>query len=166
MSNKIFNIIIVGSVLSSLIFAEEFLKKNSKLHMISPEFNKRKDKGDKKLNIDYKTLPPQIKKDFNHIQDYFDYNKFIFKKNNCNVLGSLGFGGLSNYWGLQMDKDDDSDLNSFGKKTKELIIKNFIEILNEKSLFGSYKDYANDFEIDSFYEKLLSKKKKWKKFDY
>ena len=48
-----------------------------------------------------------------------------------------------------MDKDDDSDLNSFGKKTKEQIIKNFVEILNEKSLFGSYKDYSNDFEIDS-----------------
>ena len=49
-----------------------------------------------------------------------------------------------------MDKDDDSDLNLFGKKIKEQIIKNFVEILNEKSLFGSYKDYSNDFEIDSF----------------
>ena len=39
MSNKILNKIIVGSGLSSLVFAEEFLKKNSKLHMISPEFN-------------------------------------------------------------------------------------------------------------------------------
>ena len=78
MSNKILNKIIVGSGLSSLVFAEEFLKKNSKLHMISPEFNNKKIKGDKKLNIDYKSLPPQIKKDFNHIQDYFNYNKFIF----------------------------------------------------------------------------------------
>ena len=34
------------------------------------------------------------KKDFNHIQDYFNYNKFIFKKN-CNILGALGLGGLS-----------------------------------------------------------------------
>ena len=159
MSNRIFDILIVGSGLSSLVFAEEFLKRNSKLHIISPRFKNKKISGDNKLNINYKTLPPQMKKDFNHIQDYFNYNKFIFKKNNCNVLGSLGFGGLSNYWGLQMDKDNDSDLNSFGKKTKSQIIKNFVEILNEKSLFGSYKDYANDFEIDSFYERLLSKKK-------
>ena len=35
MSNKIFNILIVGSGLSGLVFAEEFLKKNLKLHMIS-----------------------------------------------------------------------------------------------------------------------------------
>ena len=55
MSNKILNKIIVGSGLSSLVFAEEFLKKNSKLHMISPEFNNKKIKGDKKLNIDYKS---------------------------------------------------------------------------------------------------------------
>ena len=126
--------------------------------MISPEFN-NKDENDKKPNVDYKTFPPQIKKDFNQIQDYFNYNKFIFDKKNCNLLGSLGFGGLSNYWGLQMDKDNDSDLNPFGKKTKEQIIRSFVEILNEKSLSGSYKDYSNDFEMDSFYERLLSKKK-------
>ena len=108
MPKKIFDILIVGSGLSSLVFAEEFLKKKPKLHMISPEFN-NKDENDKKPNVDYKTLPPQIKKDFNQIQDYFNYNKFSFDKSNCNLLGSLGFGGLSNYWGLQMDKDNDSD---------------------------------------------------------
>ena len=64
-----------------------------------------------------------------------------------------------------MDKDDDSDLDSFGKKTKEQIIKNFIEILNEKSLCGSYKDYSNDFEIDSFYRDFYQKIKE-KKFNY
>ena len=158
MSKNFFDILIVGSGLSGLVFAEEFLKKKSKLHMISPEFN-NKDENDKKPNVDYKTFPPQIKKDFNQIQDYFNYNKFIFDKKNCNLLGSLGFGGLSNYWGLQMDKDNDSDLNPFGKKTKEQIIRSFVEILNEKSLSGSYKDYSNDFEMDSFYERLLSTKK-------
>ena len=45
------------------------------------------------------------------------------------------------------------------KKTKEQIIKNFVEILNEKSLFGSYKDYSNDFEIDSFMRDFYQKKK-------
>ena len=108
MSDKVFDILIVGSGLSSLIFAEEYLKK-SKLHMISPSFN-NKNINVSKLKVDYKTLPPQLKKNFNQIQDYFNFNKFNFDKNNCNLLGSLGFGGLSNYWGLQMDKDSDSDL--------------------------------------------------------
>ena len=45
------------------------------------------------------------------------------------------------------------------KKTKEQIIRSFVEILNEKSLSGSYKDYSNDFEMDSFYKKLLTTKK-------
>lgn len=158
MSNKIFDILIVGSGLSSLIFAEEYLKKKNKLHMISPSFDS-KNINVSKLKVDYKTLPPQLKKNFNQIQDYFTYNKFSFDKNNCNLLGSLGFGGLSNYWGLQMDKDIDSDLNSFGNQTKKQIIKNFIEILKEKSLSGSYKDYSNDFKMSDFYEKILKKKK-------
>ena len=158
MSKNFFDILIVGSGLSSLVFAEEFLKKKTKLHMISPQFN-NKNENKKKSNVDYKAFPPQIKKDFNQIQDYFNYNKFIFDKKNCNLLGSLGFGGLSNYWGLQMDRDNDSDLNSFGKKTKEQIIRSFVEILNEKSLSGSFKDYSNNFEMDSFYEGLLSTNK-------
>ena len=57
-----------------------------------------------------------------------------------------------------MDKDSDSDLNSYGNQIKKQIIKNFIEILKEKSLSGSYKNYSNDFKMDKFYEKLLSKK--------
>ena len=42
MSNRIFDILIVGSGLSSLVFAEEFLKRNSKLHIISPRFKNKK----------------------------------------------------------------------------------------------------------------------------
>ena len=61
MSDKVFDILIVGSGLSSLIFAEEYLKKKSKLHMISPSFN-NKNINVSKLKVDYKTLPPQLKR--------------------------------------------------------------------------------------------------------
>tara|TARA_B100001057_G_scaffold501109_1_gene620635 strand:- start:314 stop:1690 length:1377 start_codon:yes stop_codon:yes gene_type:complete len=157
MSEKTFDILVIGSGLSSLTFAEEYLKKKSKLHVISPTF-KNKYSNISKFKLDQKTLPPQLKKNFNHIEDYFSYNKFSFDKNNCNLLGSLESGGLSNYWGLQMDKDIGNDLDVFGKHTKQQIINNFLEILNEKSLSGSFKNYINDFKIDAYYEKFLSKK--------
>ena len=157
MSEKTFDILVIGSGLSSLTFAEEYLKKKSKLHVISPTF-KNKYTNKSKFKLDQKTLPPQLKKNFNHIEDYFSYNKFSFDKNNCNLLGSLESGGLSNYWGLQMDKDIGNDLDVFGKHTKQQIINSFLEILNEKSLTGSFKNYINDFKIDTYYEKFLSKK--------
>ena len=59
------------------------------------------------------------------IDDYFEYNRFNFNKRNCNLLGSLELGGLSNYWGLQIDKNIKSDLSVFRDKTKKEITKCF-----------------------------------------
>ena len=159
MSNKIFDILILGSGLSSMIFAEEYLKKNKKINIISPSFNK--DLLDNfRFTPDDKGLPPQFKKNFSKIEDYFKFNNFKFDKKNCSLLGSLEFGGLSNYWGLQIDKDVSSDLDSFGSKVKKEIMKCFLEMLNEKRLTGSFKNYNKDFKLNYFYEKLLSQRNK------
>ena len=159
MNNKIFDVLILGSGLSSMIFAEEYLKKNKKINIISPSFDK--DIHDKFLfKPDDKGLPPQFKKNFSKIEDYFKFNNFKFDKKNCSLLGSLEFGGISNYWGLQIDKDFSSDLNSFGHKAKKEIIKSFLEMLNEKSLTGSFKNYKKDFKLNYFYEKLLGQTNK------
>ena len=159
MPKNTFDILVVGSGLSSMIFAEEYLKKNRKINLISPDF-KKKSKDNLLNKINYKSLPPQLKKNFDKIEDYFDYNQLIFNKKNCSLLGSLEFGGLSNYWGLQIDKDIDEDLNCFGKKTKNEILKNFIEILNEKSLSGKFKNFNNEFSMNEFYEKIFNKKER------
>ena len=159
MPKKIFDILVVGTGLSGLTFAEEYLKKNRTINFISPTL--KKDIQDtSKYKLDYKGLPPQFKKNFNKIEDYFDYNKFKFDKKNCSLLGSLEFGGLSNYWGLQIDKDIGDDLDCFGKKAKNEIINCFVEILKDKSLKGKFKNFDNDFKINNFYEKLLNKKNK------
>ena len=42
MPNKINDILVVGSGLSGLIFAEEYLKKNKKINLISPDFKTKK----------------------------------------------------------------------------------------------------------------------------
>lgn len=158
MPEKIFDILVVGSGLSSMAFIEEYLKKKKKIHLISPSFKK---KITNKITIkpDDKGLPPQFKKNFSKIEDYFSYNKFSFDKKNCSLLGSLEFGGLSNYWGLQIDKDVGADLSLFGSKAKENIISCFIEILKEKSLLGKFKNYNKDFKISDFYENFIDSKK-------
>ncbi len=38
MSEKVFDILVVGSGLSSLVFAEEYLKKKKNIDIISPKF--------------------------------------------------------------------------------------------------------------------------------
>ena len=74
-------------------------------------------------------------------------------------------GGLSNYWGLQVDKDIGIDLNPFGSNNKNKIIKCFVEILREKTLLGKFKDYDNDFQISNYYENFINEKgNKFEKF--
>ena len=126
--------------------------------MISPSFKTRKIKNFKYIPNDT-GLPPQFKKNFSKIEDYFRLNKLIFNKKKCSLLGSLEHGGLSNYWGLQIDKDINFDLNPFGTRIKNKIIKSFIEILKEKFLIGRFKNYDNDIKINKFYENLINKKK-------
>ena len=77
-------------------------------------------------------------------------------------MGSLEFGGLSNYWGLQIDKDIKNDLNFLTKNTKKDILKCFKEIIQENSLLGEFKNYKNDFKINDFYENKINEKNKSK----
>ncbi len=158
MSKKIFDVLVVGSGLSSMSFVEEYLKKKKKINIISPSF-KKKYKNRINIRPDDKGLPPQFQKNFSKIEDYFSLNNFLFNKKKCSLLGSLELGGLSNYWGLQIDKDIGTDLDSFGSSVKKKIIKCFIEILREKSLLGSFQNYNNNFHISSFYENLISQKR-------
>ena len=158
MTKKIFDILVVGTGLSSMSFCEEYLKTNKKINVISPSFQTRKKINSKYMPND-RGLPPQFKKNFSKIEDFFRLNKFIFNKKNCSLLGSLESGGLSNYWGLQIDKDIGVDLDPFGIKIKNKIIKCFIEILREKFLVGSFKNYNNNFKINNFYENLINNEK-------
>ena len=155
MKKKIYDVLLVGSGLSSIIFAKEYLKKNSSINIISPDFKKYTNSTSGSLS-NYKALPPQFKKNFKKIDDYFHFNKFKFNKKNCNLLGSLEFGGLSNYWGLQMDRNIDDDIKHLSKNTQKDIKNCFLEILKENLLLGNYETFNNNFKIDYFYENLIT----------
>ncbi len=159
MKKKIYDVLLVGSGLSSIIFTKEYLKKNRSINIISPDFKKYTNSTSGSLSS-YKALPPQFKKNFKKIDDYFYLNKFKFNKKNCNLLGSLEFGGLSNYWGLQMDRNIDDDIKHLSKNTQKDIKNCFFEILKENLLLGNYKNFNNNFKIDYFYENLITSIKK------
>ena len=116
---KIYEILLVGSGLSSICFADSYLEKNKFLDIISPQYKNKKPK--KNFHI-FKLLPPQMMKKANEVNNYFYYNNLKINKN-CNIFGTLEFGGLSNYWGLQIDKNILGDLNHLNYKTKKKNIK-------------------------------------------
>ena len=135
---KIVDLIVVGSGLSSLIFIDAYLEKRKKVEIISPQINFKNEKLHKKNDHIFKILPPQMFGKENNVKSYFQYNN-IFLDKNCKLFGSLEFGGLSNYWGLQVDPNIEEDLKNLSKSTKKKIVSSFIEILKKLNLIGKFK---------------------------
>ncbi len=162
MKKKIHDIIVVGSGLSSLAFIDSYLEKKNKINIIS--FKKTK-KIFPQINNKHilKILPPQMIGEEKQVLDYFSLNKIIIK-NKTKLFGSLEFGGLSNYWGLQIDKNIKKDLISYSTKTQKKIINSFIEIFNKQNLLGEVNKYTqNLFEKNPYIdEKFLMKNKLFK----
>ena len=159
-----FNLVVIGSGLSSLSFIDSYLEKKAKIDVISPDLNKIASKEfiqNSHLYID-KNLPPQMKYNLGKIKNYFFFNKFIVEKN-TNVMGSLEFGGLSNYWGLQIDKSILGDFNCLSKKNNKKLQNCFFETVNKLNLLGSFniskKSYSNDFKVDTSFDGLIKKEK-------
>ncbi len=154
---KPIDVLVIGSGLSSLVFLHSYLKKKKKVEVISPDLNYKKLKKSDLAKHITKILPPQMIGADEKVKGYFHWNK-INLKNNCKVFGSLEFGGLSNYWGLQMDPDIINDIKNLSSKLKKDISKSFLEILKEFNLAGKFKNYENSFKKDNYF--LINEKKK------
>ena len=158
-----FNLVVIGSGLSSLSFIDSYLEKNKKIDVISPEFKKKEKiyKSENSHLFTDKDLPPQMKSSENKIKDFFLRNNFIVSKN-ANIMGSLEFGGLSNYWGLQIDQNIFSDIKCLSKKNNLKLQQSFLEIANKIKFLGKFKikgqEYLNDFLVDKSFLNLLKKK--------
>ena len=163
MVTKRFKIIVVGSGLPSLNFIDSFLKKNKKIDVISPDFEQELNKPNNLNNHLFKIFPtPEIKKKIIKVKNYFTSNNLQVDEN-CKILGSLEFGGLSNYWGLQIDHNIFPDLKCLSKKNKKKLEKSFFEIAQKAKFLGKFnlnkKYYQNDFKIDNSFSNLLTKRK-------
>ncbi len=158
-----FNLVVIGSGLSGLSFIDSYLEKNKKINVISPEFKKfqNKSKSENSHLYNDKNLPPQMKNSENNIRDYFLMNNFSVSKNS-NIMGTLEFGGLSNYWGLQIDQNILSDTKCLSKKNNIKLQKSFIEIAKKAKFIGEFstknEKFENDFKVDNSFGNLLKMK--------
>ena len=111
-NKKVLDIVVVGSGMAGLNFIDKYLQKGKKINVISPVTNNNyKIKDKKKIHL----LPSQMRGEYKNIHNYFRANTLNLKTN-CKAIGSLNFGGLSNYWGLQMDNKIFNDQRTLKKK--------------------------------------------------
>ena len=135
---KNYKIIVVGSGLPSLNFIDSFLKKNKKIDVISPDFKEELDKSNNFNNHLFKIFPTaEIKKKVEKVKNYFISNNLQVDEN-CKILGTLEFGGLSNYWGLQVDKDINEDIKYLKKSTIKSIKSHFYDLLKSSGFIGEF----------------------------
>ena len=159
MKKKLYDVLVVGTGLSSLAFIDSYLERNNKIDVISFKKNKKIiNKSDNK-HI-FKILPPQMIGEEKQVLNYFYLNKIFINPKNS-FFGSLEFGGLSNYWGLQIDKNILGDINHLTKKTQKKIYKSFIEIFKKLNLIGSFNNsIKNNYKKNEYIGQEFSKNNK------
>lgn len=158
---KIIDLAIIGSGLSSLNFVDTYLSKKKKIHIISPDFNYDLSFS-KKNSLNY--LPSQMKGKERTVNNFFASNKIKLHKS-CNAIGALISGGLSNYWGLQLDNHFYKDQKDLKESNFRQIQREFIQFLKKYKLLGNFyfkkkKMYEKSFDIPIFLRKLLKAKDK------
>tara|TARA_B100001057_G_scaffold500988_1_gene619496 strand:- start:222 stop:1574 length:1353 start_codon:yes stop_codon:yes gene_type:complete len=141
----IYNVLVAGSGLSSMAFLSSFAKKKNKVYVISP-IRKKKVKSFNNSHITT-NLPPQYLNKKDEIDNYFYWNNITVNKTSY-LIGSLGYGGLSNSWGYQIEKDFEKDISHFSKKNQKLIKESFNFLFNENQTKmnlkkGIFKDLLN-----------------------
>ena len=146
---KIFDIIVVGTGIAGLNFIDKYLDKKKEVNVISPLNNKIIETQNK--NPIVKVLPSQMRNKFLNVNNYYSANNLKLKAN-CKAIGSLGFGGLSSYWGLQIDSYLNNDQKNFDKKNLSKLKRHFVEFLKKNKLIGETninekEEYKNSFTI-------------------
>ena len=114
-----YDILIIGSGLSSTSFLKGLKFKNKKIAIISPTGLQVSNNRNKKKIEKYvmKNLPPRFneKKDIKNIVNFFIENKINFEKE-TSIFGSLQHGGVSNYWGGSCEFLNENQINFLNKK--------------------------------------------------
>ncbi len=160
-ASNVLDIVLIGTGISGLNFIDKYLENKKTLHVISPpDIEKKLFKIKHKLKL----LPSQMRGKRTIIENYLSANQLNLS-GDCRALGALNFGGLSNYWGLQIDNYFVNDQKNFNKKELKLLKRNFFEFVKKFRLLGKFNDYnlnyfySNDFKISENFNNLLKKKK-------
>ena len=163
-----YDIVIIGSGLSSSAFLKGFDVTNKKIGLISPSNLKIQNKNisTKLYNYLNKNLPPRFnKKNINSCINYFIKNK-IKVDDNISIFGDLSHGGVSKYWGGSCEFPVENDINFLNNKNKKLI-NSYTKIFEENNFYGdlifskNFKSKKRDNKsLSELFKKLISKKKK------
>ncbi len=159
-----YDIVIIGSGLSSTAFLQGLNLKNKKIALISPQsFKISKNSKNKKIEKYVKrNLPPRFseKKNIRNIVNFFDENRIIINRE-ISIFGSLQHGGVSNYWGGSCDFLNKNQINFLNKKNKNELIKSYSKIANENNFSGmsdklikKNSKYINKF--DKSFEEIIN----------
>ena len=154
---KVINLdtVVIGSGLSGLSFINEFLKKNKKISLISPiKPASQINDVDKEM---VKNLPPQIfqRKSISSIINYLKRNEFS-TTSDAEVIGSLEFGGLSNYWANQIEIDELGDLEGLKKNEKIKLKKILMNLIKKNKFIINSKDNVNHkLKVDETFTNLF-----------
>ncbi len=164
-----YDIIVVGSGLSSSAFLKGFGETNKKIGLISPStFKIQKKTVSKKLHkYLYKNLPPRFNKNnINSCINYFLKNKIKIGEN-LSIFGDLSHGGVSKYWGGSCEFPFENEISFLNKKNKKKLINSYVKIFNENKFYGdlifskNFKNKKNENKDQSqLFKKLISMKKK------
>ena len=126
-----YDLVIVGSGISSLSFLKGLKKRNRKIGLISYESSKKiSNKSISNEYIDKSNYPPRFK--FNNhnlssVYNYFNKNNLKVKKD-VSIFGMLSNGGASNYWGCSSQFLDNTDIDFLNKKNRNNLSNSFQEI--------------------------------------
>ena len=147
-----YDIVIIGSGLSSTSFLKGLKFKNKKIAIISPLVSQVSNKSNKKKIEKYvmKNLPPRFneKKDIKNIVNFFVENKINFDKE-ISIFGSLQHGGVSNYWGGSCEFLNENQINFLNKKNRIDLIKSYSKIANDNNFSGKL-NYSNKIKAKYF----------------
>ena len=147
-----YDLIVIGSGISSMCFLESLEVKNKKIAMISYTNNELIDNKfvDNKEFLN-QNLPPRFSKnnlkDLNSLKNFFFKNNIKFNKNSS-IFGILNHGGVSDYWGSSCHFPSEENLN-------------FLNDENKKSLIDSFSFLYEKYNFTGFHNSKLNFKKKY-----
>ena len=104
-----------------------------------------------------KNLPPQIfqRKSISSIINYLKRNEFS-TTSDAEVIGSLEFGGLSNYWANQIEIDELGDLEGLKKNEKIKLKKILMNLIKKNKFIINSKDNVNHkLKVDETFTNLF-----------
>lgn len=161
-----YDILVIGSGISSKIFLSKLKKKGKKIAVISAENVKTIKRKKNKLLEEYvaKNLPPRFKKksEFSSVLNFFLKNKILINKD-VSIFGYLNKGGVSNYWGGSCEFLTKKNINFLNEKNKKDLINSFKEIYSKYNFTGEmYGKYSlntntglNHIKLDPLYNDII-----------